>query len=174
MGTSQDRLAHCTVPGSFTLVPWANLRCPKHNPSQTPSLAQPPPPLPSLSFPTCAKGMSLPPFPTLQGLGTRGCTRTHEAARLCLRVIVGVVGLPLPHRTDLRGASSPHTRSSAMQPAWGGMLHRTALSAVPERVQDRWAWVTAEGVSIWGPQFIQSSSCAHHLPHRPFPEGSAF
>ena len=129
---------------------------------------------PALAFPPALRECLCHPSPLSKAWGQGaawGLTRKPGFASVLLSVWSACLSHTGP---TSEGPSSPRTRPSAMQPAWGGMLHRTALSVAPERVQDRWAWVMAEGVSIWGPQFLQSSSCAHHLPHRPFPEGSAF
>ena len=96
----------------------------------------------------------------------------HEAASLCHSVIVGVAGMPRPGRTGLRGALS--TQPSALQPAWRHVPSRGTQCGPQRGCRAGGPWVMAEGISVWGPQFIQSTFCAQHGPHHPFPGGLYF
>lgn len=90
---------------------------------------------PALAFPPAPRECLCHPSPLSKAWGqgaARGFTRRPGFASVLLLVWSACLSHTGP---TSEGPSSLRTRPSAMQPAWGGMLHRTVLSVVPERVR---------------------------------------
>ena len=154
-------------PGSHNGNSWILHSCPPGS-TETPSTTPAPPQLqlilhhsPSSLLQGCSWLFHPTEPPTaLQGLGRRGCTRTHQAPSPHHSVTVGVAGMPLP----CRGAFL------TLRPACLGknVPARVTQCGPQRRCRAGGSLVMAEGISIWGRQAIRSF-CAHCCPHCPFP-----